>query len=60
MMCVTICLTNGRNDFLIPYRLKYTFVVGLIKNVYDALYYVWSNTLMRYMGNIDSNKRTNY
>ena len=44
---VTIWLTHGSINLLVPYTLTYTFVCGLWLHDFDDLYCSWSNNLPR-------------
>ena len=51
-MCMTISLMHGRIKFPRIYKFTYKFVGGLLHHVYDELYCMWSNRLLRYIGTV--------
>ena len=49
MMCVNIWIKHGHITLPILYKTTYNFVGVLLRHVYDDLYCMWSNAILRYI-----------
>ena len=50
---------HGRINFPILYNLNYTFFGGLLCNVSDGLYFMWSDALLNYIDPVVNPTETN-